>query len=392
MIAFLLNAAMSTTLVALIALAVERLLPAGAAARHRLLVACLFVALLLPFLALSPRVPGRVVVVPVAPVAHDQANPILIAYFAIVAIAALRLVVRLIRAALLLREGDGPVRISSRVSAPITIGRTILIPSFLTENETLMRAALAHESAHVRRRDYALQLLIELLSLPLAIHPAVIAMKRRIALLREIACDELAAGEDRRDYAKALLAIASTAASPTFALGMGDDLERRIIALTTSRKARRCGILTLAIPIALFAAGCRYSVQPESAAILGQWVLDRAESRFGAIEHYTSFTQTIEQQGEHVIVRQERRWHHALRRCRWDIIPDGRNRQIPGMPPEARGTARWNQQKLLLDLRVGGHYEYSAAYVTEGGRKLICEGTIKGSQRSGPFRMVFTRP
>jgi hypothetical protein len=300
--------------------------------------------------------------------------------------------VRVTRAALLLREGHGALRVSSRINSPITIGRTILIPPFLAENETLLQAALAHESAHVRRRDYPLQLAIELLSLPLAIHPAVIALRRRIALVREIACDELAAGDARRDYAKALVAIAASASSPAFALGIANDLEQRVAALTRRPTSHRGAVLAIAIPIALFAAGCRYSVQPESAAIVGLWVLDQAESRFGAIEHYTSFTQSIEQKGGHIIVRQQRRWPHALRRCRWDIVADGRNRHIPGMPAEARGTARWQQEKLMLDLRVGSHYEVSSAYVVEDGRKLICEGKVTGSRRSGPFRIVFKRP
>ena len=50
---------------------------------------------------------------------------------------------------------------------------------------------LAHEMAHVARRDFLTNLFCELLSLPISFHPLTYLIKREIDRTRELACDEL---------------------------------------------------------------------------------------------------------------------------------------------------------------------------------------------------------
>ncbi|HZD76533.1 MAG TPA: M56 family metallopeptidase [Acidobacteriaceae bacterium] len=106
-------------------------------------------------------------------------------------------------------------------------------------------AALAHECAHLARRDFAKNLLYEYVAAVVAYHPAAWLMRRRIVETRELVCDEMAATAvgGRPEYASSLLrlttAMARAAAhpvyaSPTQAIGVfdADILEERIMRLT----------------------------------------------------------------------------------------------------------------------------------------------------------------
>lgn len=127
--------------------------------------------------------------------------------------------------------GTGPVALlsSPEVAGPITLGRAIVLPpGFLASSSPdELAAALGHELAHVRRRDYAVNLTSEILLLPIVFHPAARLVRRRLALTREIAADEAAVGTliGARAYARSLLAIASSMAGlsrPSFTLGVSD--------------------------------------------------------------------------------------------------------------------------------------------------------------------------
>src|SRR5262245_3415191 len=92
--------------------------------------------------------------------------------------------------------------------------------------------------AHIKRRDFALNLIYELLSLPLAFHPAILFIKRRIKETRELACDELVTERllDASDYARSLLRLADSAMvirRRAYTLGVfdADILEERIMKL-----------------------------------------------------------------------------------------------------------------------------------------------------------------
>jgi hypothetical protein len=115
------------------------------------------------------------------------------------------------------------VRVSCAVDGPVTFGvlrPVVLLPPWLT-GEDLVAAALAHEMAHIRRRDYLRVLVLETLLLPLAFHPAAVWLRRKLEDSRELAADEMAASlVGGRSYARSLIAIAAQP-SPRLAPALG---------------------------------------------------------------------------------------------------------------------------------------------------------------------------
>jgi TonB family protein len=108
--------------------------------------------------------------------------------------------------------------------------------------DAVREAVLAHEQAHIARRDFLWNLGVEVATLALWWHPAVIWLKRRLTLARECSCDELAAARVA-DYAERLLEAATQLAparTPACALGVLDgdslsnlnSLEARMLNLT----------------------------------------------------------------------------------------------------------------------------------------------------------------
>ena len=102
---------------------------------------------------------------------------------------------------------------SVRISAPVTIGRTILLPMSWSEWDCAkLHAVLAHEEAHVRRHDWTIAAMARLNQCLFWFHPLAWWLERQLARLAEQACDDeaLAVIQDRRQYAQALLDIART--------------------------------------------------------------------------------------------------------------------------------------------------------------------------------------
>lgn len=182
---------------------------------------------------------------------------------------------------------DAHLATSTEIAGPSTIGilrRIVLLPpALLTElSHEDLAAALAHEFAHMRRRDFAKNLLYELLALPIAWHPVLWLTRLRIAESREMICDELAAhathGATR--YAHSLLRLATCFSRPTpaatlHAIGIldADVLERRVMKLTRNHSvtasARRAAI-TAAIALGLATCASAMSLRfeiPAPAAI-----------------------------------------------------------------------------------------------------------------------------
>jgi beta-lactamase regulating signal transducer with metallopeptidase domain len=147
-----------------------------------------------------------------------------------------------------LRRRSVPLFCSAEAAVPVTIGTRvplIILPeSFYAElsDETLV-SVLGHEMAHIARRDYALNLVYELLLLPISFHPLANFIKRQIGRTRELACDEMVTERllESKLYARALIRVADTLVSPTgqaFTLGIfdADILEERIMKLTQNRR------------------------------------------------------------------------------------------------------------------------------------------------------------
>jgi beta-lactamase regulating signal transducer with metallopeptidase domain len=147
------------------------------------------------------------------------------------------------------RRRAPPIRSSARISCPAVVGAfrpVILIPDDMARQGEDLRAALLHETAHVIRNDYAINLACEVLTLPVCWHPALFAIKAGVRRSRELACDAIAAGAmtSPKTYAKCLVSLAQTLgatarsergapASAALAVGLfgRSDLEDRLMQL-----------------------------------------------------------------------------------------------------------------------------------------------------------------
>jgi beta-lactamase regulating signal transducer with metallopeptidase domain len=151
--------------------------------------------------------------------------------------------------------------VSTAIDDPVTIGvfhPAILLPSKVLPDlgEQELSAILAHECGHIRRKDFQVHILCELISLPVAWHPGIRYLMSKISQTRELACDDYAAARlgKRRSYANTLLHLASLCLHVPRAnaagLGIfdGDNLETRIIMLTDkTRSLSRAGLIGLAL-------------------------------------------------------------------------------------------------------------------------------------------------
>ncbi len=118
-----------------------------------------------------------------------------------------------------LQEFDSrkPVKLcaSDEVRVPTAIGFTeplVAIPSWTMRelSTTELNAILLHELAHLRRRDDWTNLAQKVLGALLFFHPAVWWIEKKLALEREMACDDmvLAQTANPREYAECLVALA----------------------------------------------------------------------------------------------------------------------------------------------------------------------------------------
>jgi beta-lactamase regulating signal transducer with metallopeptidase domain len=112
-----------------------------------------------------------------------------------------------LRKALILLE-SAAVRVPGAVGA---LRPAILLPAGIATGLSVehLEALLAHEVAHVARRDYLIHLLQAVAETLLFFHPAVWWVSHRIRVEREHACDDLAVSmaADPLVYARALLAL-----------------------------------------------------------------------------------------------------------------------------------------------------------------------------------------
>lgn len=150
---------------------------------------------------------------------------------------------------------------STAIDDPVTVGvfhPAVLLPSKVLPElgEQDLAAILAHEYGHIRRRDFPLHIVCELISMPVAWHPGIRYLMSKISETREFACDDYAAGRlgKRRWYANTLLRLASLCLHvprrSAVALGIfdGDNLETRIMMLTEKTLSlSRTGIIGLAL-------------------------------------------------------------------------------------------------------------------------------------------------
>jgi beta-lactamase regulating signal transducer with metallopeptidase domain len=143
------------------------------------------------------------------------------------------------------RAGSISVFRSETLPVPVTTGLfnpVIILPeSLLREGNTdLLTSAIGHEFVHVARRDYVLNLIYELLFIPVSFHPAAALLRRRVRETRELCCDELVAERilNAEVYARSLVRLAISApplrrlsVTTTVGIADADILEARIMSL-----------------------------------------------------------------------------------------------------------------------------------------------------------------
>jgi beta-lactamase regulating signal transducer with metallopeptidase domain len=138
---------------------------------------------------------------------------------------------------------------SPTVPGPLMAGawrRAVIIPDSLLEetSEDVLTTALGHEMAHAKRHDFFVNLLCELLYIPISFNPVAWILRRGIERTREMACDEMVTARllDRGTYARSILSLAAAMTSPAhpgYTLGVFDGgiLEERLRRLLDGRAA-----------------------------------------------------------------------------------------------------------------------------------------------------------
>ena len=156
---------------------------------------------------------------------------------------------------------------SAVVDAPILIGwlqPLVVLPlaAMAQMSAAQVEALVAHELAHIRRRDYAINLLQTIAEALLFFHPGVWWVSRRIRQEREHCCDDaaIAVVGEATAYAEALMALASwreRECQPSLGAAKGSLLLRirRLLSVAAEDEApRRGGLVVLGAGVALAAA------------------------------------------------------------------------------------------------------------------------------------------
>jgi len=177
-----------------------------------------------------------------------------------------------------------PVRASSRISSPLSIGSAILLPAdYETWDQEKLRIVLAHESSHIRQGDFYLQVLAGLYASLVWFSPLGWWLKRELADLAEAISDRagIEQAESPTLYAQILLEFAAAPRPAAVGVPMArpGSLSRRIERLLDDHAfhrafagSRRALVAVVLVPIASFVATAMVRVQaasmPKSAPIV----------------------------------------------------------------------------------------------------------------------------
>ncbi|MEM7014241.1 MAG: M56 family metallopeptidase, partial [Verrucomicrobiota bacterium] len=144
-----------------------------------------------------------------------------------------------------------PVSCANDVKVPLVWGwknpEILLPPEAQNWSEDRLRSVLAHEEAHVRRRDPVLQVLAEISRAALWMQPLAWVALRQIRKEREAACDDaaLASGVDPKQYANDLLEVVASRMSSfqtgalALAMAQHSGLGGRIRGVLDEQRSRR---------------------------------------------------------------------------------------------------------------------------------------------------------
>lgn len=179
---------------------------------------------------------------------------------------------------------DVPLRIVSADHVPGACGlfrQHVVLPDGLAQHvtESELKALVAHEMAHVRRRDNLTAALARVVASVFWFHPLVWWMERRMLAERETACDEAVLGQGigAQEYVSGIAKVCrmSFAAATAYAGVNGSNLHRRMehimftnLTLSPSRALRVAATGLIAIATLLPIAGGRVRAQPAPRAAL----------------------------------------------------------------------------------------------------------------------------
>ena len=190
-----------------------------------------------------------------------------------------------------------PVRlvVTSHDVVPLTFGwrrPVIVMPASLLDDAEALRLTLLHELVHIRRGDYLMQWIGNVIGALFAIHPVVWLLRREIEGYRELACDAAVLGQPHissKRYAALLYQFALVRSDPPqLALSMAAshrELKNRITAMksfkaTVYRFPPRLVAMTLAsllMGLTTFVVACTDFVGPDPEAETTAAKLDNAE-------------------------------------------------------------------------------------------------------------------
>jgi hypothetical protein len=239
-----------------------------------------------------------------------------------------------------------PFRESSQVAAPVTVGLctpVVILPiEWRQWPESTLRAALAHERAHVRRRDTLTAFLARINCAVFWFHPLAWWLERRLAATAEQACDEAVVERlgDPRAYAALLVDMAAAVhnrgrrfSGHGIGIGIGGSglLAERIECILRGEfaggasRARKGALAAASLAVILGVAACHRGASPSD-----------DPNRRGL-----SSRRQGEQYAEVLVGKYTRTGHHALRAL-VNPQPDG-----PRANEARRALAESNDDVLL---------------------------------------------
>jgi beta-lactamase regulating signal transducer with metallopeptidase domain len=146
------------------------------------------------------------------------------------------------------------VRVSAQLMNPVTVTSSILLPrNYLQWDAATLRIVLSHEFAHVRQKDFYVQLLAGLHSALFWFNPFSWWLQRQLADLGEALSDHAASqqADSRASYAEVLLRFATGGNPPLAAVAMArtSNLAPRIERLLNERGFERSFTARPRLPI-----------------------------------------------------------------------------------------------------------------------------------------------
>ena len=186
-----------------------------------------------------------------------------------------------------------PVLLQSADSALLAtwgfVGAKVMLPSDVSDwPEDRIRIVLAHELAHVRRRDWLVQMAAEVVRSLYWFNPLVWVACRRLRLESEQACDDavLKTGVEGSTYATELVDLAKAFKSqqemflPAAAIARSSSLERRVRAMLNVRLnrepiTRRASIAAAALFVAVAVLVAGFGVSAQSFSTVSGSLVDQ---------------------------------------------------------------------------------------------------------------------